>query len=287
MTTMSTTITSAFRLSNSATDLFTVAEELRAVTVPNLSDKFRREAVHLAIREFDSAEYINSGWHFSKFLQTSLNELRRNLGGEITTYDKYDLMAFHRILSFKATFLRNKVRNETYVLLGEGLNKAGEEQILELDSVVSDFSYWNSSDSQVALIGEKEWYRRRDSWKETLDRELGIPQQGITVEMFEKLSAYRLTGWRSNFEGNDEYLVKPSWIEERFRRIVFNTYLESLRKVYPDLNIMDAVNSSWQFLNPNKERNFDILPYSEEQRMRLEDAISFAETRTNAFPIEF
>lgn len=282
---MSTTISPAFRVSAEA-DLFSVAEGLRATLIPYLSDKFRKEAVSMAITEFDSVEERDSDWDFSEFLKISLNHLRRNLTGDVETYDKYDLLPFRRILDFRAIFLRNKVRGETYVLLGEPLDKNGEALVLGVEGIESDFSYWNGSDSQLETMTEEEWETRKVSWGETIDRLKGIPEQGIVVKFFESISIHDLCGWK-HYEGQSDSLVAELAAEARFRRLVFNAYLENLRKVYPDLDIMQTINGSWQFMNPKKELDFSTLPFAEEQQIRLENAISFAEERVTKLSLVF
>lgn len=290
---MSISIHPAFLVSSDA-NLFEVAEGLRAALIPYLTDEFRKEAVSLAVREFDSVDEISSGLEFSEFLATSNNRLNRNLSGDLETFDKYDLLPFRRVLDFQAMFLRNKVRGETYVLFsGDVLGRAAEELVLGVEGIESDFSYWNGSDSQIngsssdiTLITEEEWLRRGESWRETINFGRGIPQQGVVAKFFESLSSYELLSWKS-YEGQAEMLVAELAPEERFRRIVFHAYLESLRKVYPDLDIMDTINGSWRFLNPKKEREYDKLPFAEEQKIRLNDAVLFAEKRVAAFPIAF
>lgn len=283
---MSTTITPAFRLS-SEIDVFTVADGLRGTLIPYLADKFRKEAVAMAVREFDNGNEV-PGLEFSEFLKKFIILLRENLTGHSEKYDKYDLLPFKRILDCQAVFLRNKVRNETYCLISQdGLGEKGETLVLnEVKGIESDFSYWNGTDSQVAVIGEDEWYFRKACWKETIDRSVGIPQQGLVVRFFETLSLYELLNWKF-FEGKSESLLAEEVEEERFRRIVFNTFLGKLRKVYPDFDIMEMVNGSWHFLNPRKARDYEKLPFFEEQKMRLDDAILFAETRVTDFPLRF
>lgn len=289
---MSLTISPAFRVSSDA-DLFEVAEGLRTVLIPHLSNEFRKEAVRMAISEFDNPGNLISGQDFPKFLETHVSHLRQNLAGDLTNYDKYDLQPFQRILDFQAIFLRNKVRGETYVLLSQdGLNKEGEILVLGVEGIASDFCYWNGSDSQVngsnpliTDITEEEWLRRGDSWKETIDYKKGMVQQGLVVKLFESISIYELLSWKS-YKG-EVALIAEYALEERFRRIVFNTYLEKLRKVYPDLDIMETINGSWRFLNPKKDRAYGSLPFAEEESHRLQDAISFAEERVTAFPIVF
>jgi hypothetical protein len=284
---MSTTITPAFRLSPDA-DLFEVAEGARSVIVPYLSQKFREEYVQVAVREFDSVEHINSGLSFSEFMQSSVRNLRENLNGKTGTLDKYDLLPFRRILDFQGVFLKNRVRHHTYVLFSQdALGEEGESLVLQVEGIESDFSYWNGSDSQVADIGEEEWYFRKDCWKETIDNKRGIAQQGIVVKFFEPLlSTYDLLNFKT-YKGESESFVTEYLKEERFRRIVFHTYLDKLRKVYPDLDIMQTINRSWMFMNPAKELNYSKLPFFAEQELRLEDAVSFAETRINEFPLNF
>lgn len=286
---MSTTISPAFFVSADA-DLFAVADGLRAALIPCLSEDFRKEAVRLAITEFDSVEERESDWDFSEFLKVSLNALRRNLGGEIDTYDKYDkydLLPFRRILDMEAIFLRNKVRDETYVLISQNiLDKSGESLVLGVEGIESDFSYWNGTDSQLEYLTEEEWETRKVSWNETIDRSKGVAQQGMVVKFFETISRYEMLKWDS-FEGKSASLVAELAPEDRFRRLVFNAYLESLRRVYPDLDLMETINGSWHFLNPKKEREYGTLPFADEQSLRLQDAISFAETRVAAFPLVF
>lgn len=289
---MSLTISPAFLVSADA-DLFEVAGGLRSTLIPYLSDNFRKEAVSMAVRAFDDAEEIDSGRGFSEFLESYLTLLRRNLSGDLETLDKYDLLPFRRFLDFQATFLRNEVRGETYVLLSQDqLCKEGEALVLGVKGIAADFCYWNGSDSQVngsnpfiTNISEEEWLRRGDSWKETIDRRKGISQQGLVVKLFEQLSVYGLLSWKT-YKG-EMALIAEVAPEERFRRIVFNTYLEKLRKVYPDLDIMETINGSWRFLNPKKEREYDSLPFAEEESHRLQDAIAFAETRVIEFPLTF
>jgi hypothetical protein len=283
---MSTTIDPAFRVSSDA-NLFDVAEELRAVLIPYLTDKFRREAVSMALNEFDSLDEIDSGLRFAEFLEVSVLQLRRNLVGDFDTYSKFDLLPFNRILDFHAVFLRNGVRGETYLLPSQdALGDKGEELVLGVKGIVSDYSYWNGSDSQIAHIGEEEWLDRRQAWKETLQYSTGVVQQGLVVKLFERLSAYELASWKK-YKGQGQALVAESAGEERFRRVVFHQYLDGLRKVYPDLDIMSVVSGSWRFMNPKRELNYTELPYAEEQEDLLKRCISYAEKRVADFPIVF
>lgn len=284
---MSLTISPAFLVTSDA-DLFEVAEGLRAVLVPYLSEAFRKEAVKMAITEFDSVEERDSDCDFSEFLRVSLNRLRQNLAGMMETYDKYDLLPFRRILAIEAIFLRNKVRGQTYVLVGQNvLDRKAEALVLGVKGIESEFSYWNGTDSQLEYLTEEEWEIRKVSWNETIDRSQGVAQQGLVVKFFETtVSPYDLLKWDS-FEGRSASLVAELAPEDRFRRLVFDAYLESLRKVYPDLDLMGTINGSWHFLNPKKEREYGRLPFAEEQELRLQDAISFAEGRVAAFPIVF
>lgn len=290
---MSTNISPAFRISPDA-DLFNVSDSLRETLTPFIVSQFKRDVVSFLVRSFDSPENKESTATFAEFLKTSLSKLRgvsRNL--DASAYFT-EILAFHdEISKFQAYFVRNMVRHETYLLLSSiGLGSEGREAVLlTVDGVDSDYSYWNSSDSQVNgsgpnLISMEEWEDRKVAWGETLSYSKDVSEQGMVVKFFGEYSAHCLFAF-SGFEGQMDVLLSSDFHEDRFRRLAVNGYWERLMKADPSLDILSLISESYAFFRSDSERDYGVLPLVDTNKELLNAAVRAAEERVADFPIVF
>lgn len=282
---MSTNISPAFLLSSDA-DVFKVSEGLRAVLVPRLIEDFQKETVNHAVRKFDRRENADSTEPFNRFFSQHLIHLGRSLFGAGDKMDRFDENFFTRISDFNGIIFRNPVRGEKYLLCSDDvLDKDGIEAVLSVDGIEGEFSYHNSTDSQLDYLTYEEWQDRRDAWNETLDWKKGLQSQGMTVK-FLSGSSYELLNYDS-YVAAEKALLPSAFIEDRFRMIVMDLYFSELVKVIPDLDILRAMNRSWKFLNANYERDYSKLWKADEHQSLVEEVVTTAERRVSEFPLIF
>lgn len=287
---MSTNISPAFRVSPNA-DLFDVSDSLRATLKPFIASKFKREVVKTLVRSFDSYENTENTAAFADYLRTSLSKLR-GISRKENNISFTEILAFHdEISKFQATFVRNVARHETYLLLSPiGLGSKGREAVLTVDGVDSDYSYWDSSDSQVNgsgpnLISMEEWEDRKVAWGETLNYSKDVSEQGMVVKFFGMYSSHCLLSF-GEFEGQMDDLLSSDFHEERFRRLAVDGYLKRLMTANPSLDIFTLVSESYEFFRSG-ERDYGVLPLVDTHKELLNEAVSFAEERVTDFPIAF
>lgn len=288
---MSTNISPAFRVS-SDTDLFALSDSLRETLTPFIVSRFKRDVLSSLVRSFDSNENKDSTASFAEYLKTSLAKLR-GFSRKDDSVDFTDILAVHdEISKFQAFFIQNKVRNETYLLLSPiGLGSEGKEAVLTVKGIDSDYSYWNSSDSQVNgsgpnLISMDEWEDRKVAWGETLNYGKDVSEQGLVVKFFGSYSAHCLFAL-SEFEGQMDTLLSSDFNEDRFRRLVFNKYLEGIMKADPSLDVMYLISDSYKFFWADSERDYGVLPLVDTNKELLNEAVRLAEARVAAFPVVF
>ena len=293
---MSTSIHPAFRLSADL-DLLGFSGRLRDALTPHLTERFQRIVVDKAVRAYDEGHPDDSPLTsckdkpFSEFLSMYAVYLSRALFGmDDGLFDRYDLSSLRRIADGNGVILRNPVRDELYVLLSDGV--AGEEEsesaVLGVEGVVSDYSYWDATDSQLEWLSEDEWRDRKKAWSETLDYTKGVPEQGLVVRFFSSRSSYDLLGWRV-FEGRSGALLPDNCWEARFRRLVFNRYMGEWGKTHrdPDSDGLSDMFEALKFLKVENERDYSMLPSVAEHQGLLDEAIRRAEERISGFPIQF
>lgn len=288
---MSTNISPAFRISPDA-DLFDVSDSLRETLTPFIALQFKRDVVSSLVRSFDSSENKESAGTFADYLKASLSKLR-GVSRKDDSADFTEILAFHdEISKFQALFVRNMIRHETYLLLSPvGLGSEGREAVLTVDGVVSDYSYWNSSDSQVNgsgpnLISSEEWEDRKVAWGETLSYGQDVSEQGMVVKFFGRYSSHLLLSLKE-FVGQMDALLSDDFEEDRFRRLAVNGYLERLMKADPSLDIFSLVSESYEFFRLGSERDYSVLPLVGTNKESLNAAVRVAEERVTAFPIVF
>lgn len=288
---MSTNISPAFRIS-SGTDLFALSDSLRATLTPFIVSEFKQDVLSALVRVFDSPENKDNTATFAEHLKVSLSKLRGVTRMEESA-DFTDILAVHdEISKFQACFIRNKVRNETYVLFSPfGLVAEGRAAVLTVDGIGSDYSYWNSSDSQVNgsgpnLISLEDWNDRKLAWDETLSYGKEVSEQGLVVKFFGSYSAHCLFNL-SEFEGQMDSLLSSALNEDRFRRLVFNRYLDGLLRADPALDIFALFSDSYKFFRSDCERDYGLLPLADTNKELLNEVVSSVEERVTDFPIVF
>lgn len=200
---MSTTIAPAFRVSDDL-DIFRFAETVRNDLTPKIIRLYQKHVLQYAV--------MNRDLHSDKdFRDVILEELKEDFG---------------RNLYFGATFLfyRNPVRDETYVrVLGVGSDLTPELE--KLPYFVSDYSYWDSSDSQLESISEAEWKDRKKAWNETVAFD-GKSLQYVEVKLFDDYMIHVATSLKSFTEAYLS-LEYPS-LERRKHDLLFSAYHEKL-----------------------------------------------------------
>lgn len=288
---MSTNLSPAFRIHPDA-DLFTVSDSLRETLTPFIVSQFKCDVVNSLVRSFDSLENTGSTATFAEYLKTSLSKLR-GVSRKDDSSDFTEILAFHdEVSKYQAFFVFNKVRQETYLLLSPvGLGSEGRQAVLTVDGIDSDYSYWNSSDSQVNgsgpnLISMDEWEDRKVAWGQTLNYGKDVSEQGLVVKFFGSYSSHRLFSLKE-FEGQMDDLLSSDFTEDRFRRLAFNRYLGGLMKADPSLDILSLVSESYEFFRLDSERDYGVLPLVDTHKELLNSAVSFAEERVTEFPIYF
>lgn len=287
---MSTNISPAFRISPDA-DLFDVSDSLRETLTPFIASQFKRDLVKVLVRSFDSYENTEGAATFAEYLKASLSKLR-GVSRKENNVSFTEILAFHdEISKFQASFIRNMTRHETYLLLSPiGLGSEGREAVLTVDGVDSDYSYWNSSDSQVNgsgpnLISMEEWEDRKVAWSETLNYSKDVSEQGMVVKFFGRYSSHCLLNF-SEFDGQMDDLLASDFHEDRFRRLAVDGYLKRLMQANPELDIFTLVSESYEFFRSG-ERDYGVLPFVDTNKELLNAAVSFAEERVTDFPIVF
>lgn len=167
---MSTVINRGYKLHKGAT-VFGFLDELKALKSDVVKSNIYT-LIETAIRDWDNARYADlTDSDFREYL----SEHKENLIEALSNV--FDVPSF--------TFVNE---GDVVYVVGFGYGDNLGNLILNFDSVEQDYSYWNSSDSQLTgddAISEEEWLSRGDFWKNHLNGETGL--------MFHLLSEYEKT----------------------------------------------------------------------------------------------
>lgn len=274
-------ISPAFLLHRDA-DLHALSHALRETITPILVTAFQKEFVNMVVADYDYPSPEGAQFSFAAYLRRKGSEVFQAVFGNQEDYDEITMSDLADIRDFRAVFVKNTVRDETYLLFTHHIPHTNlQEAVLALNGVASDYSYWNSG-LRPETLSEKEWADRGEAWSQTLDYNEDLPSQGLLVRFLDRFAK------RDAIEIDDadtlKSLLRPNYEEERFRRMVVEHYIRESK----DIGIKDKM----EFLSRElplfvygAERDYSKIPGTSESQELLKQSIQAAEARLMAFRI--
>lgn len=206
---MSTHIGPAFKLARD-TDVFTFAENLRVVTEPALK-RFLFQHVHsMAITTYD---YATTFKPFAEVIKDEMADYcwcRTSERSWVTS----------AVADATAYIYRDE--NENLFLLIQGAPHEVADAVAAMDEVEGDYSYHDSSDSQLAEITYEQWKERLAKWNSLIPKNGYAPiyTAGISIKLGLEPALLKL----EDYEEFADSLISDSE-EQREARILENVYM--------------------------------------------------------------
>lgn len=167
---MSTTIGPAFKLARNL-DLFTFADNLRAVAHPAMKQFFFQNLHDMAVCTYDLAKQHRP---FMEVIRQELNEYCH-----CRTDDRP--WVTNQIANLKAYLYRDS--DQELYLLVQGAPSEVREAISGMPEVEGDYDYYDNTDTQLEYLTEEEWHARRDKWAELLTLHAPLSSRGLTISL--------------------------------------------------------------------------------------------------------
>lgn len=162
---MSTTVSPAYRVEFVA-DVFKLADDLCAVLKPGLWEKAIGDVLRDTVYQYDNQVYLTGALPDFKVL---FNE-------QVEFTDPDELRSWF-------VFLKHVPRDQVFVLF-RGVPHDMLSTVEQVPGVGEDYSYWDSSDSQLEHMSYEEWIERRVVWDEIIGRK-SLNVRGLRRDVFE------------------------------------------------------------------------------------------------------
>lgn len=265
------------------TDLLTLSSDIREAVSPLLVAAFQKEFLNMIVAEYDDSKSNGYQFAFATYLRRKGSEVFQAVFGNQDDYDELTMSGLADIRDFRAVFVRNTVRNETYLLFTHRIpNLNLQETILPLDGVASEYSYWDAG-LKMGTVSADAWADRGKAWAEALDWDEDITSQGLIVRFLDRFAK------RDAVEIDDadtlKGLLRPNYEEERFRRLVVEHYMREAQDVSMNDKLVFLSKEMPLFVYGDK-RDYSKIPGTGEQQQALIKAIQTAEAHAKAFPVQ-
>lgn len=259
---MSINISPAYKLDNN--DFFEFVQRMRTFLVPELNKVIYENYVAEALKKYDISENVA--------FRDVLNQVIKD-----TQKDKDSFLA--RYFKSQVVFFRNYVRDETYAILYD-MPVPVVHSFADIEGVVEDYSYWNSSDSQLQKMSQAEWKDRITAWEETIDLREATGPQGVSVRFFNQhYASYFVTV--EKIEEAWDGLILPSF-ETRFNAVLLEVYTRSNTQKFPEAESGEMFQKIMEYLIADDKAS--SLPYANllpvEAQQAVDDAHSIMKEKT-------